>query len=160
MTNNELYLKTAFCCMACDGDIATEEVEVIKGMPFVRDANLQDKLSEYVESLKKEGDIFLQKYLDEIKEANLSIQEECELTRIAIQTIEADKSVDYNEIAFFKKIRKRLHLSDEQVLAIVPENSVMSDREDYIMPDISDEDDFSQWGNSFSNLKINNVLFK
>lgn len=30
MKTNELYLKTAFCCMACDGDIATEEIELIK----------------------------------------------------------------------------------------------------------------------------------
>ena len=26
MTKEELYLKTIFCCIACDGDIATEEV--------------------------------------------------------------------------------------------------------------------------------------
>ena len=30
MNINELYLKTAFCCMACDGDIANEEVQLIK----------------------------------------------------------------------------------------------------------------------------------
>lgn len=30
MKVNELYLKTAFCCMACDGDIALEELELIK----------------------------------------------------------------------------------------------------------------------------------
>lgn len=26
----ELYLKTMFCCMACDGEIATEEVDLIR----------------------------------------------------------------------------------------------------------------------------------
>ena len=26
ITNNELYLRTAFACMACDGDIAVEEI--------------------------------------------------------------------------------------------------------------------------------------
>ena len=30
MEINELYLKTAFCCMACDGDIASEELALIK----------------------------------------------------------------------------------------------------------------------------------
>ena len=30
MKQTELYLKTIFCCMACDGEIAKEEVEMIK----------------------------------------------------------------------------------------------------------------------------------
>lgn len=30
MTKEELYLKTVFCCIACDGDIATEEVDWLK----------------------------------------------------------------------------------------------------------------------------------
>ncbi len=30
MEINELYLKTAFCCMACDGDIAPKELELIR----------------------------------------------------------------------------------------------------------------------------------
>ena len=27
MTKEVLYLKTIFCCIACDGDVATEEVD-------------------------------------------------------------------------------------------------------------------------------------
>ena len=30
MTKEELYLKTVFCSMACDGDIASEEVKLVK----------------------------------------------------------------------------------------------------------------------------------
>ena len=30
MKINELYLKTLFCCCACDGEIAQEEVDMIK----------------------------------------------------------------------------------------------------------------------------------
>ncbi len=32
MTTQELYLKTIFCCMACDGDIANEEVAMVREM--------------------------------------------------------------------------------------------------------------------------------
>ncbi|MDY6253119.1 MAG: hypothetical protein SPL48_10380 [Bacteroidales bacterium] len=32
MNTKELYLKTIFCCIACDGDIANEEVELIRNM--------------------------------------------------------------------------------------------------------------------------------
>ena len=34
MTKEELYLKTIFCCIACDGDIATEEVDMVKDSSF------------------------------------------------------------------------------------------------------------------------------
>lgn len=30
MERTELYLKTIFCCMACDGEIAKEEVDMVK----------------------------------------------------------------------------------------------------------------------------------
>ena len=30
MTKEELYLKTIFCCIACDGNIATEEVDMVE----------------------------------------------------------------------------------------------------------------------------------
>lgn len=69
MTKEELYLKTIFCCIACDGDIATEEV----GM--VRELCAKDK--------------------------------------------------------FFKKIRSRLTVSDEAILAEHP------DKEDFLLPDIN-----------------------
>ncbi len=40
MKTNELYLKTLFCCCACDGEIAQEEVDMIKELtkivPFFR----------------------------------------------------------------------------------------------------------------------------
>ena len=32
MELNELFLRTAFACMACDGDIAQEEVDLIKNL--------------------------------------------------------------------------------------------------------------------------------
>ena len=30
MERKKLYLKTIFCCMACDGEIAKEEIEIVK----------------------------------------------------------------------------------------------------------------------------------
>ena len=157
MKTNELYLKTAFCCMACDGDIAPEEVEKIKGFPQFKEMDLQQLLSGYLTQLKAEGNSFLKKYLDEVKAANLTEDEECELTGIAVQTIEVDKSVEYNEIAFFKKIRKRLKASDEKLLTAIPENPAVADQiypEDYLLPDITDEDDLSLWSDTFSSITI------
>ena len=147
--------------MACDGDIAPEEVEKIKELPQFKEMDVRQILSDYLSQLKAEGNVFLKKYLDEVKTANLTEDEECELANIAIQTIEVDKSVKYNEVAFFKKIRKRLNASDEKLLTAIPENPDVIDQiapEDYLLPDITNEDDLSLWTDSLSN--INDVLIE
>lgn len=157
MDRTELYLKTAFCCMACDGEIAPEEMEKIKNLPHFKEMDLQKMLSEYLLQLQKEGNRFLKKYLDEVKSSALTEEEECELASIAIQTIEVDKSIEYNEVAFFKKIRKRLKSTDERLLTTIPENPDVIDQispEDYLLPDITDEDDLSLWEGAFNNIDI------
>lgn len=44
--------------------------------------------------------------------------------------IEADNHIEYAEAKFFKKIRSRLSISDEQILAQHP------GKEDFLLPDI------------------------
>lgn len=157
MDRTELYLKTAFCCMACDGEIAPEEMEKIKTLPHFKEMDLQKMLSEYLLQLQNEGNRFLKKYLDEVKGASLTEEEELELANIAIQTIEVDKSIEYNEVAFFKKIRKRLKSTDEKLLTAIPKNPDVIEQitpEDYLLPDITDEDDLSLWNDTFANINI------
>lgn len=157
MNRTELYLKTAFCCMACDGEIASEEMEKIKILPHFKEMNLQQILLDYLSQLQKYGNVFLKKYLDEIRNANLTEAEECELTNIAIQTIEVDKAIEYNEVAFFKKIRKRLKATDEVLLKSIPSNPEVEDQitpEDYLLPDITDEDDLSLWEGTFNSIEF------
>ena len=123
--------------------------------------DVQQLLSNYLSQLMIEGNVFLKKYLDEVKMASLTEDEECELANIAIQTIEVDKSVEYKEVAFFKKIRKRLNASDEKLLTAIPENPDVIDQispEDYLLPDITNEDDLSLWSDTLSN--INDVLIE
>lgn len=63
MELNELLLRTAFACMACDGDIASEEVELIR--QIFKDNNLfekddvDEKLDELVKEINQEGKAFL-----------------------------------------------------------------------------------------------------
>ena len=74
--------------------------------------NLQEKLDDYVQALKSEGMGFLQRYLHEVRDANLTEAEDLQLSKVAIRMIETDNRVEYNEVAFFKKIRQRLKSSD------------------------------------------------
>lgn len=157
MERTELYLKTAFCCMACDGAIAPDEVSKISQMLIFSNLDLKQKLDEFVDKLKVEGTRFLQDYLTEVKEASLTEDEECKLASVAIQTIEADQSVEYNEVAFFKKIRRQLKASDEKLIAIIPEDTIMPDKEDYLLPDLSEENDYSLWDETFTDISIMNT---
>lgn len=134
METNELYLKTAFCCMACDGDIAPEELELIReyisSNELFLHLDVESKLNEYVVEINQKGVLFLNTYLKDIANLSLTEMQELNIVRIAIQMIEADNKVEYSEVYFFKKIRLNLNISD----AVILEN--MPGKEDYLLPDI------------------------
>lgn len=136
--NNELYLKTAFCCMACDGDIATQEVDLIKNC--VKDSSLfeglevEKLLNGYIDAINTTGISFLNSYIKELMNEELSNEEQFQIIKIAIAMIEADNEILYSEVKFFKRIRQCLSISDEEILAILP------DKEDYLLPDITQQE--------------------
>ena len=151
MERNELYLKTAFCCMACDGSIAEEEVALLNRTAtnehIFDGLDIQDKINEYVSAINTEGRQFLNNFLDEVKEAGLDDASALQLIRIAIETIEADNQIEYSEVSFFKRIRKNLSISDEAILQSIP------DKEDYLLPDIEDDFDFD-WNVTFGAIQV------
>lgn len=150
--NNELFLKTVFCCMACDGEIANEELTLVKNIAtdqaVFEGLDVSTKLGEYAESIQRVGNEFLTSFLKELAAAQLSANEELQIVKLAIDTIEADNNIEYSEISFFKRIRAKLKISDEAILAELPE------REDYLLPDIN-ENDNQDWIVSFENISIN-----
>ncbi len=134
MTTAEIYLKTIFCCMACDGNIAPEEIELVRSLaaelPVLGTLDVENLLNTYVSAINREGTVFLREYLDDLSRENLTPEEELQIVDLAIRMIEADERVEYSEVKFFKKIRSRLSLSDEEILARHP------DKEDFLLPDI------------------------
>ena len=56
-----------------------------------------------------------------LSRSNLTEKEELTLMDFAIQTIKADEEIEYSEIKFFKNIRHRLKISDENILAVYPD---------------------------------------
>ncbi len=71
MEANDLYLKTAFCCTACDGDIAEEEVALLNSIAtneHVFDGlYIQNKINEYVSAINEKGNLFLNEFINEVK---------------------------------------------------------------------------------------------
>lgn len=146
METNELYLKTLFCCSACDGEIASEEVSLVKCLTLNDSTfdglDVENILNAYVEKINKQGSIFLKDYLNEVANASLTEEEQVKLIELAIKMIEADNQILYSEVKFFKKIRNRMSVSDESILAKLPNS------EDYLLPDIMvEEKDFEEVGN-------------
>lgn len=142
MTKQKLYLKTMFCCMACDGEIAQEEIELVKGIAMQTTMfvglDVETLLNSYISEINQNGSQFLRKYLNELSEENLTAEEELQIVDLSIKMIEADHHIEYSEIKFFKKVRSRLSVSDNQILAQHP------DKEDFLLPDI-DIVEMPQW---------------
>ena len=135
MTKEELYLKTIFCCIACDGDIATEEIEMVRNLcvenELFRNMDSEKLLNSWIVEINEHGGSFLLSYLKEINTVELNEKEQLMLISFAIEAIEADNRIEYAEVKFFKKIRSRLTISDEAILAKQP------DKEDFLLPDIN-----------------------
>lgn len=154
METNELFLKTAFCFMACDGTIADEEVAHLKKTAADENVfdglDIQAKLNEYVDSINEQGKQFLNNYIEEVKEAGLDDAAALQLIKIAIDTIEADTEIEYSEVSFFKKVRKNLSISDEKILETMP------DKEDYLLPDVEEDFDFD-WNVTFDAIQVASI---
>ena len=153
MDNKELLLRTVFACMACDGDIATEEIQMLRKLitktDLFKNLDYEVLLKEYINSINQDGVSFLNKYLSEVAKNTLSKEEQMSLVNLAFMTIEADERVEYSEVKFFKKIRVRLSLTDEEILTKHP------DKEDFLLPDINVADD-PEWNNvTFAEFTLN-----
>ena len=118
---NKVLLLTSVCCMACDGEIAKEEVETLKKLS--KDQELFGKedinkvLPIVMDSISKYGYDFVKSYLDLLEKAEFNEQQAIQILDVATKTIYADKKVEYDEIKFFKTIRHKLDVSDDLIMA-------------------------------------------
>lgn len=124
MELNELLLKTAFACMSCDGEIAAEEVDVLKQMAqnkhLFGDIDINKELDRLVQEININGKIFLKQYLLSLSELTLTEDEELKIADVAVQTIRSDNKIEYSEIKFFKVIRSNLkNVSDNKLLETI-----------------------------------------
>mgnify|MGYP003430606980 FL=1 len=120
MTKQELYIKTIFCCIACDGDIADKEIAMVKDLSskssLLAGLDIENTLNTYISEINSIGASFLKKYLNELTNIELTKEEELLIVDLAIRTIKADDKIEYSEVKFFKKIRSKLTLSDENII--------------------------------------------
>ena len=73
--------------MACDGDIATEEIQLLRELitqtDLFNDIDVEVTLKRYVDSINQNGVIFLSQYLNEVADDELSKEEQLCLVDLA-----------------------------------------------------------------------------
>ena len=151
---NKLLLKTAFSCMACDGDIDKREVKLIKQLQKERktfgEIDINTELDTLLLAINKDGHQFLKGYFNELTNTELTEANELKLIEVAIDTIKADEKVEYSEIKFFKVIRSKLKIDNEPILEKHP------DFEDYLEQDIISDSYLARLQDDFLDTHISN----
>lgn len=153
MEINELLLRTAFACMSCDGDIASEEVELIKQMSKEKqlfgEIDINKELDELVKEINQKGKGFLKQYLVSLAEESLTEEQELKVADVAVRTIRADNRIEYSEIKFFKVLRSNLkNVSDETLL-----EKIDGIDENYLAQDIQ-ADYLQMYDDYFSTIEL------
>ena len=152
---NNVLLLPSICCMACDGEIANEEVDNLKRMSHEEvlfgEEDISLLLPVIMDSLSKYGYEFVKSYLDLLEKAEFSEQQEIQILDVATRTIYADEKVEYDEVKFFKSIRKRLKVSDDQILEQV------EGVEEYWLSDDAQDNNISAFEHNFRNVDYTSI---
>lgn len=152
MDKKELYLKTIFSCMVCDGSIATEEIGLVRELAnsseLFMDFDVEKHLNAYITEINENGTRFLSRYLSELADAELDKELQMNIVNLSLKTIEADNVIAYSEVKFFKKIRSRLSLTDDEILECHP------DKGDFLLPDVDANEEPALDGISFGPIDL------
>ena len=154
-----MLLLTAFSCMACDGEIAGEELSLIKELDakdkLFGDIEVGVELKKLKEQIDKEGNQFLKRYIGELGKSELTKEQELDLLNVAFRTILADNKVEYSEVKFFKVIRSNMKKLDDEVIL-----SGIEGIEDYFVQDDIKAGYDVLYDSYFGNVDISHLTFK
>ncbi|MFY0627780.1 MAG: tellurite resistance TerB family protein [Reichenbachiella sp.] len=149
-----LLLRTAFSFMTCDGHIDRNEVLAIKDMDKTNhlfgDIDVASELELMLERINLKGMDFLKEYFRKINKAELTLDQEMEVLKVAVDIIYADEHVKDEEIKFLRVLRTMLKVNDEKILTEFPQ----------LAKDFMWEDEFTEeyvkilYSNYFKNQKL------
>ncbi|MDO4781698.1 MAG: hypothetical protein Q4A09_00600 [Capnocytophaga felis] len=112
----KIVLKTAFCCMASDGEIDQSEVKVIEELcensQWLKNTEFHTEIPKLTTEFNQQGKEFIKSYFQELEKYTFSEKQNLIIIDIALQVILADEKVEYSEVKFFKNIRNRLKIDN------------------------------------------------
>tara|TARA_B110000037_G_C17123742_1_gene507039 strand:+ start:4067 stop:4573 length:507 start_codon:yes stop_codon:yes gene_type:complete len=116
----KILFKTAFCVMACDGDIDELEIEEMKKIDsstsYFNDIDLSNELTSLISSVKSRGKIVVQELFKTLRDNELSMVQELLIIEVALRIINADNKVDENEIKFLNLLRAKLDIANATLI--------------------------------------------
>lgn len=155
MEINEVLLKTAFSCAACDGEIAPSEVEMVEKLSAEKklfgSLDVKKEMQLMVDDINKDGKLFLKNYLKMLADNNFTEDDELKIMQMAVWTIQADNKIEYSEIKFFKTLRSNFKVDDDTILQKVDGIDEM-----YLQQDIK-RDYWELQEDYFSNIEIRDL---
>lgn len=114
-------LKSAVMAMACDGDIAEEEIIEIKNILaneiYFMGYDFEEPLKSNIENIKVNGKNAINQYLQEIVSSNLNEHQEVLLIEVILKMIQADTKIEDAELKFLQMAKSKLK-TDEQTLIV------------------------------------------
>ena len=129
--------KSAVMAMACDGDIAEEEITEIKNIVaneiYFMGYDFEEPLKTNIENIKANGKNAINQYLQEIVSNDLNEHQEILLIEVILRMIQADDKVEESEIKFLQMAKSKLKTEEETLIVKFP-NQI-----DYLM-------DFNNYG--------------
>ena len=87
---NKILFLTSFCCMAIDGEIASEEYSLLKEMSKQKIFGNIDIITDYyrcIEVLKQDGRNFINSYFQSIDNIQFEEDEKLRIIDVAVKTI-------------------------------------------------------------------------
>jgi uncharacterized tellurite resistance protein B-like protein len=113
--------KSAVMAMACDGDIADEEVNEIKSIVaneiYFMGYEFEEPLKRNIEYIKANGKNAINQYFQEIVVNDLNENQEILLIEVLLRIIQADAKVEESELKFLQIVKAKLKI-DEQTLIV------------------------------------------
>jgi uncharacterized tellurite resistance protein B-like protein len=116
--------KSAVMAMACDGDIADEEVNEIKNIVaneiYFMGYDFEEPLKSNIENIKVNGKNAINQYLQEIVTNDLNEHQEILLVEVLLRMIQADTKVEESELQFLHLVKSKLKTDEVTLITNFP----------------------------------------
>lgn len=155
----KMLFNVAFCSMACDGDIADEEIEEIKFMDknttYFEGVDLSDELDELIKYLEKSGNSIIDELFKQLSENEFNTIQELLILEIALKIIYSDEKIEKNEINFIHFLRGKLRVPNEIILNRFGEVDLLFENKKY--GDIELDTTYKKFSNSIKFPEIEDI---
>ena len=116
----KILFKTAFCSMACDGNIDDLEIEemkqIDKNTSYFSKVDLSKELDKLIKKIKADGKKVISELFETLRNVDLNIVQELLVLEVAMRIISADNRHEKNEIKFLNLLRSKLDVDNEIIL--------------------------------------------